>query len=459
LQMHFVGQYYSCELLGRCDQDSLQDVFRQWMFDESVRKGLAATEPSPAVWPELRRAVAAEPALVEASAWVCTGIWPLCWMLQQLSQQPVLHYMVNWLVGEHTPPEWHVPLVAEAARAGGESIQSSQHHFCTAAWARLSVDISYLLGLKVPHAATVGWHTALHAGPGLRWAWRPGSPARAAVPRNVLTRRIQGQLFAAMFGHFNRLPWVQGAAAPVEVDVWQGGFDSINRGAGDPWQGQVRGKIWWSDAVEYMAAIYLAGDITLLTFSELYSLQVPTLVPHADWQARIMSDMCRTGIGWFHMHSPLYRLEGELTFPYSPWGCELDQIRYWLQTADAWRYPHVQHFHSFVDLYRQLLSWASAPEELERLRAEMEAFHLQLSRRTLLYFWNLLAAKLPELLLVPEEPSRLTDRIIAARRVSATHTLRRTLGLRASTTRFPEGARTLTQMQSTVAKERPQESE
>ena len=21
--------------------------------------------------------------------------------------------------------------------------------------------------------------------------------------------------------------------------VWQGGFDSINRGAGDPWQGQV----------------------------------------------------------------------------------------------------------------------------------------------------------------------------------------------------------------------------
>ncbi|CAE7247409.1 unnamed protein product [Symbiodinium sp. CCMP2592] len=148
LQIHFVGQYYSCELLGRCDQDALQDVFRQWMFDESVRQGLAATEPSPAVWPELRRAVAAEPALLEASAWVCTGIWPLCWMLQQLSQQPVFHYMVNWLVGEHTPPEWHVSLVAEAARAGGESIQSSKHHFCTAAWARLSVDISYLLGLK-----------------------------------------------------------------------------------------------------------------------------------------------------------------------------------------------------------------------------------------------------------------------------------------------------------------------
>ncbi|CAE7946845.1 unnamed protein product [Symbiodinium sp. KB8] len=214
--MHFVGQYYSCELLGRCDQDSLQDVFRQWMFDESVRKGLAATEPSPAVWPELRRAVAAEPALVEASAWVCTGIWPLCWMLQQLSQQPVLHYMVNWLVGEHTPPEWHVPLVAEAARAGGESIQSSQHHFCTAAWARLSVDISYLLGLKVPHAATVGWHTALHAGPGLRWAWRPGSPARAAVPRNVLTRRIQG---FSIFDSEGCHPRRRGAESEKDVDI------------------------------------------------------------------------------------------------------------------------------------------------------------------------------------------------------------------------------------------------
>ena len=32
----------------------------------------------------------------------------------------------------------------------------------------------------------------LSEGPGLRWAWRPGQPARAAVPRNVLTRRIQG---------------------------------------------------------------------------------------------------------------------------------------------------------------------------------------------------------------------------------------------------------------------------
>ena len=72
----------------------------------------------------------------------------------------------------------------------------------------------------------------------------------------------------------------------ILLQVWQGGLESINRGAGDPWQGQarrkqgqalasckrlgvgawhiicrvavenaeVRGKIWWSDAVKYMAA-------------------------------------------------------------------------------------------------------------------------------------------------------------------------------------------------------------
>ncbi|CAE7753366.1 unnamed protein product, partial [Symbiodinium pilosum] len=334
LQIEFFGQYYSCELLGRCDQDSLQELFRQWMFDESVRKDTTfATE----TWNSPDMSVAASKKVFKSEAHTANSMWTIFTLRTSGHSElhggdwagavgvagaaasggrghrlglhrnlaslldasaalaaatwPVFHYMVNWLVGEHTPTEsrvclpaqfeeWHVALIAEAARLGGvawlrpESIQSSKHHFCTTAWARLSIDISYLVGLKVPHAATVGWHTALHAGPGLRWAWRPGHPARAAVPRNVLTRRIQGQLFNAMFGHFNRLPWVKDAAVPVEVDVWQGGLESINRGAGDPWQGQVRGKIWWSDAVKYMAAIYLAGDITLLTFSELYSLQV-----------------------------------------------------------------------------------------------------------------------------------------------------------------------------------------
>eukprot|EP00913_Durusdinium_trenchii_P007742 g7271.t1 len=168
-----------------------------------------------------------------------------------------------------------------------------KHHFCTTAWARLSIDISYLVGLKVPHVATLGWHTSLHAGPGLQWRAGPLAARKTAfVPRNVLTRRVQGQLFAAMLGHFNQLPWVQSAG--IEVEVWQGGFESINRDAGDPWRGQAHGRIWWSDA--------------------LYAMQVPTLVPEIGWQARIMADMCNTGIGWFFKHSPLYNLpEGEET--------------------------------------------------------------------------------------------------------------------------------------------------
>lgn len=42
---------------------------------------------------------------------------------------------------------------------------------------------------QVPHVTAVAWHTALHAGPGLRW--RP-SKKKAFVPRNVLMRRVQG---------------------------------------------------------------------------------------------------------------------------------------------------------------------------------------------------------------------------------------------------------------------------
>lgn len=372
LSVSFFGQYYACEILQRCDQDSLQDVFRRWMFDEPLREALGRT--AVAVWPELREAVQREPQLMKANVWICTGIWPLCWMLQKISQQPVLHYMVNWLVGEHTPQEWHVSLMAEAARIGAESFNGGAHHFCTTAWARLSIDISYLIGLKVPHVSAIAWHTALHAGPSLRWRSKASKALKAFVPRNVLMRRVQGQVFASMLGHFNALPWVQ----PVEVEVWQGGFDSINRDAGDPWRGEVQGKIWWSDAVEYMAAVYLAGDITLLTFNELYALRVPTLVPDVAWQARIMADMCQTGIGWFFPHSPLYHLaEGEETFAFSPWGCDsLDRLRYWLQTADAWRFPHVSHVTSFVHLYQKLQSWLDS-DEPQRLSDAMAKYHLE----------------------------------------------------------------------------------
>ena len=38
----------------------------------------------------------------------------------------------------------YFPPVAE------ESFNGGAHHFCTSAWARLSIDISYLIGLKVP---------------------------------------------------------------------------------------------------------------------------------------------------------------------------------------------------------------------------------------------------------------------------------------------------------------------
>eukprot|EP00434_Breviolum_minutum_P003354 symbB.v1.2.002950.t1/scaffold164.1/size290097/4 len=419
LQVAFFGQYYACEILQRCDQDQLQDLFRRWMFDASLREAVGRSSKTPTVWPELLTAVQQEPEMMKANVWICTGIWPLCWMLQQISQQPVLHYMVNWLVGEHTPQDWHVSLMTEAARLGSESLNGGAHHFCTTAWARLSIDISYLVGLKVPHVTAVAWHTALHAGPGLRW--RP-SKKKAFVPRNVLMRRVQGQLFAAMLGHFNVLDWVKPF---FEVEVWQGGFDSINRDAGDPWRGQVQGKIWWSDAVEYMAAVYLAGDITLLTFNELYALQVPTLVPEISWQARIIADMCGTGIGWFFQHSPLYHLaEGEESFAFSPWGCDsLDRLRYWLQTADAWRFPHVRHMSSFVHLYQLLLQWATDPTEPQRLSEAMAKHHLDLSIRSLSYFRGLLQAKLP--LSVTEAPT--APGVVAALRVSAVHTLRRSL--------------------------------
>ncbi|CAK9115281.1 unnamed protein product [Durusdinium trenchii] len=430
LQVSFFGQHYACEIIHRCDQDALQEVFRRWMFQPELREDLGRRTATPVVWPELQNAVQQEPQLLQADVWVCTGIWPLCWMLQKISQQPVLHYMVNWIVGEHTPQEWHVSLMTEAARIGAESMAAGEkHHFCTTAWARLSIDISYLVGLKVPHVATLGWHTSLHAGPGLQWRAGPLAARKTAfVPRNVLTRRVQGQLFAAMLGHFNQLPWVQSAG--IEVEVWQGGFESINRDAGDPWRGQAHGRIWWSDAVEYMAAVYLAGDITLLTFNELYAMQVPTLVPEIGWQARIMADMCNTGIGWFFKHSPLYNLpEGEENFAFTPWGCDsLDRLRYWLQTADAWRYPHVVHVTSFVDLYQHLLRWANDPTEPQRRSEAMAKFHLDLSIRSLAYFRSLLAAKLP--LPVVEAPT--SKGVVAALQVSALHTLRRT---RASRTR------------------------
>ncbi|CAJ1437939.1 unnamed protein product [Effrenium voratum] len=430
LQILFFGQYYACELLQRCDQDALQEPLRRWMFQEELREAFGRSSPTPSVWPELREAVQKEQPLMQASAWICTGIWPLCWMLQQLAQQPVLHYMVNWLVGEHTPQEWHVPLMAEAARIGAESIRGSKHHFCTSAWARLSMDISYLVGLKVPSVPTLGLHTTLHSGPGLRWRLARVSQAAytAFVPRNVLTRRVQGQLFAAMLQNFNALPWVQNAAPRVRVEVWQGGLQSINRNAGDPWQGQAKGRIWWAEAVEHLAAVYLAGDITLLTFTELYALQVPTLVPQVDWQARIMSEMCKTGIGWFFKHSPLYNLaEGEESFAFSPWGCEnLDGLRYWLQAADAWRYAHVSHFSSFMELYVILLRWAKDPSEPQRLSRGMAEFHLQLVIRSLEYFRRLAGAKL-HLQLRAQAPSR---GLVSALRVSATHTLRRSLQLR-----------------------------
>lgn len=440
LSVSFFGQYYACEILQRCDQDSLQDVFRRWMFDQPLREALGRTPV--AVWPELREAAQREPQLMKANVWICTGIWPLCWMLQKISQQPVLHYMVNWLVGEHTPQEWHVSLMAEAARIGAESFNGGAHHFCTTAWARLSIDISYLIGLKVPHVSAIAWHTALHAGPSLRWRRKASKASKAFVPRNVLMRRVQGQVFASMLGHFNALPWVQ----PVEVEVWQGGFDSINRDAGDPWRGEVQGKIWWSDAVEYMAAVYLAGDITLLTFNELYALRVPTLVPDVAWQARIMADMCQTGIGWFFPHSPLYHLaEGEETFAFSPWGCDsLDRLRYWLQTADAWRFPHVSHVTSFVHLYQTLQSWLDS-DEPQRLSDAMAKYHLEISTRSLSYFRSLLAAKLPQLPL-PEAPS--SPGVLAALQISAVHTLRRSLKLKFG--RKSEGPkRTLFQLAAT----------
>lgn len=180
--------------------------------------------------------------------------------------------------------------------------------------------------------------------------------------------------------------------------------------------------------MEYMAAVYLAGDITLLTFNELYALRVPTLVPDVAWQARIMADMCQTGIGWFFPHSPLYHLaEGEETFAFSPWGCDsLDRLRYWLQTADAWRFPHVSHVTSFVHLYQKLQSWLDS-DEPQRLSDAMAKYHLEISTRSLSYFRSLLAAKLPQLPL-PEAPS--SPGVLAALQISAVHTLRRSLKLK-----------------------------
>ena len=55
----------------------------------------------------------------------------------------------------------------------------------------------YTYSTQVPHVSAIAWHTALHAGPALRWrSWRSVSAAKASkafVPRNVLMRRVQGR--------------------------------------------------------------------------------------------------------------------------------------------------------------------------------------------------------------------------------------------------------------------------
>eukprot|EP00930_Biecheleria_cincta_P100925 TRINITY_DN92543_c0_g1_i1.p1 TRINITY_DN92543_c0_g1~~TRINITY_DN92543_c0_g1_i1.p1 ORF type:complete len:527 (-),score=77.20 TRINITY_DN92543_c0_g1_i1:33-1514(-) len=252
-----------CQILGMCDQGSaaLGKLFKD-----------AEKDPYAFPWDKMKGIIAQiyaeDPNLQEADLLICTEPLAGCMMMRQIAEEygrrlPILGYLGVALLNSCPPDDidtfWSsLAQMMLPAEEGAPSVQLAVNNLI------LSEQIYYQSGYRMPYVRAHGLYTEMAY-----------TPLRS---KTILVWRAP--LFSYATNRCAMLHFL--SANKVSVD-----FHFMDESDNLP----------YSEVVNFKAVTLIPWDHALMTFYELYSANIPLLMPSAEWMYRLLYQRGQLSVG------------------------------------------------------------------------------------------------------------------------------------------------------------------
>lgn len=122
-------------------------------------------------------------------------------------------------------------------------------------------------------------------------------------------------------------------------------------------------KLTFREMASHRAVVLVPWEHALMSFFEFYSMNVPLLMPDANWAYRLVFDadgnLGSTTAAYLDVdpRCDVGRGCGEQRHPFPPFKFEsFESRRYWYQYASFAQFPHIHKFSSIADLLQKLVT-------------------------------------------------------------------------------------------------------
>lgn len=165
---------------------------------------------------------------------------------------------------------------------------------------------------------------------------------------------------------------------------------------------QLYPQYLFADLTAHPGIVYFPYQVSMSSFTEQYRMNIPMFFPTitllSKWHIEYQMVRQRTWSGYLHKTSSASLIRGLRTdIPDPNNDVDEDAVKYWLQFADFYQWPHLIYFDSVTDLVNKMLT-----VDLQEISRRMKEFN-EKERLHIKDLWSKILLKITEGKVIPKK--------------------------------------------------------